>query len=584
VITDEEGTAAGPPTSREGRVRRLALRVLLGIAALFVVVYGVLFVLAGDRVPRGTTVEGVAIGGLKPVAAEDRLREALEPRSRTPIVVTGDDRRRSVDPADAGLTVDYGASVAAAGGGRSLMPDRLWKHYLGSQEIEAVVQVDESSMDEAVSSLAAAFDVPAVEGAVTFQDGVATPTAPREGQLVDIDATREALEDQFLHEGSVAIPRSSEGPAVDAAAVDEAMQTFAVPAMSGPVTIRLEGEEIVAPPRLFGQALSMTPQEGELVPAVDGPKLSAVLQRKLPTLGKEPVDATFRIVDGRPKLVPARSVVQFDVADLQQKFAEAVVKPAGERVAEVKATVAEPELTTAEARALGIKERVSTFTTYFPYADYRNVNLPRAAELINGTLLEPGETFSLNETVGERTEANGFTKGYIIKDGLFRIELGGGVSQIATTTFNAMFFAGLEDVQHKPHSVYISRYPEGREATVAWPSVDLRFRNTTPHGIFITAHVQKAPVGGQGAATVSMYSTKYWDISTRKSARYAVTAPPTRYLDAPDCEPSQGGPGFTVDVFRTFRRPGSESVVRTEKFHTVYNPEPRLICGKAPAD
>ena len=114
--------------------------------------------------------------------------------------------------------------------------------------------------------------------------------------------------------------------------------------------------------------------------------------------------------------------------------------------------------------------------------------------------------------------------------------------------------------------------------------MDLRFRNTTPYGIFISAHVQKAPVGGQGAATVSMYSTKYWDISSRKSGRYAVTQPPTRYLDAPDCEASSGGPGFTVDVFRDFRRAGSQTVERTEKFHTVYNPEPRLICGKEPAD
>ena len=267
-----------------------------------------------------------------------------------------------------------------------------------------MVAVDEASMAGVISSLAEVFGVPPVEGAVTFLDGVATAVTAREGQAVDRDATRDALEARFLHDGSVAIPRSPEPPAVDAAAVDEAMRTFAEPAMAAPVTIRIEGEEIVAPPRLFGQALSMTPQDGKLVPAVDGAKLSAVLQGKLPTLGKEPVDATFRIVDGRPKLVPAKSVVTFDEADLQQKFLEVLAKPADQRVAEVRATIAQPELTTAEARALGIKQRVSTFTTYFPYAEYRNVNLPRAAELINGTLLEPGETFSLNDIVGERTK------------------------------------------------------------------------------------------------------------------------------------------------------------------------------------
>ena len=122
MITDEADPAAVAPPSKDRRVLRPLFRVLLGFAVLFVVAYGVLFALASDRVPRGTTVEGVAIGGLKPKAAEDRLRDALEPRSRSLIVVTGDGTRRSVDPSEAGLTVDYRASVAAAGGGRSLAP------------------------------------------------------------------------------------------------------------------------------------------------------------------------------------------------------------------------------------------------------------------------------------------------------------------------------------------------------------------------------------------------------------------------------------------------------------------------------
>ena len=146
----------------------------------------------------------------------------------------------------------------------------------------------------------------------------------------------------------------------------------------------------------------------------------------------------------------------------------------------VEATVQEADFTTKDARALGIKEKVSTFTTYYPYAEYRNINIGRAAELVNGTVLKPGETFSLNDTVGERTAENGFTKGFIISNGVFKEDFGGGVSQMATTTFNAMFFAGLEDVEHKPHSFYIDRYPVGREATVAWGAVDLRFKNDTP--------------------------------------------------------------------------------------------------------
>jgi len=242
-------------------------------------------------------------------------------------------------------------------------------------------------------------------------------------------------------------------------------------------------------------------------------------------------------------------------------------------------------MTVAEAaEALGVKERISSFKTYYPYAPYRVTNIGRAAELIHLSVVLPGETWSLNQTVGERTAANGFVKGYIIKDGRFAEDLGGGVSQLATTTFNAMFFAGLKDIEHKPHSFYIDRYPVGREATVAWPYVDLQFQNDTDHGVLVQAYITPSTPSRSGAITVKMWSTKTWDISSRKSDRYAFTEPPTRYLDAPDCQASSGAPGFQVDVTRIFRRPGSVETVRTEKFHTVYNPEPRLICGKKPTD
>ncbi len=87
--------------------------------------------------------------------------------------------------------------------------------------------------------------------------------------------------------------------------------------------------------------------------------------------------------------------------------------------------------------------------------------------------------------MGERTAENGFTIGYVISNGVLVKDYGGGVSQMATTTFNAMFFAGLEDIEHKPHSFYIDRYPEGREATVAWPigrpELPQRHRLRRPH-------------------------------------------------------------------------------------------------------
>jgi len=201
-----------------------------------------------------------------------------------------------------------------------------------------------------------------------------------------------------------------------------------------------------------------------------------------------------------------------------------------------------------------------------------------ALGLDDGTLVLPGATFSLNGTVGERTAANGFVKGFIIEDGIFKEDYGGGVSQSATTTFNAAFFAGLEDVEHKPHSFYIDRYPVGREATVAWPTVDLKFTNNTPYGVLIQAGTTPSSPSAQGVATVTMWSTKYWEITTSESARYNLTEPQTRVLRTEDCYPNTGYGGFDIDVTRHFHLPSDPTQDHDELMHTTYTPSDTVIC------
>ena len=366
-------------------------------------------------------------------------------------------------------------------------------------------------------------------------------------------------------------------PDIDATDVREALNSFASPAVAAPVTLSFGGSDVKVFPADYTAALSLVPTNGELVPTLDGATLAGIVGTVV-TSGA-PVDATVALVNGTPQVVPAKPGVTFDPAQLEAGFLDAVAKPQGERTIQLEAKVARPDFTTKEARALQIDERVSTFTTYFPYAEYRNVNIGRAAELINGTVLKPGETFSLNDTVGERTEANGFTQGYVINDGILTQDLGGGVSQMATTTFNAMFFAGLEDVEHKPHSFYIDRYPMGREATVAWGAIDLRFTNDTPYGVLIQASVTPSTVSSSGVATVSMYSTKHWDITTTTGEQHNVTEPEVRRIDDRVCHPNEGYDGFDVDVIRYFTPVGANAESREpETFSTTYTPSDTVIC------
>jgi vancomycin resistance protein YoaR len=291
----------------------------------------------------------------------------------------------------------------------------------------------------------------------------------------------------------------------------------------------------------------------------------------------EPKDATVRLVDGRPQVVAAVNGISIAADDLKKAVEPALTAKGDERTVSVKLTGAKAKFSTEDARKLGIKEVTGEFTTYYPYAAYRNTNIGRAAQLINNTLLKPGETFSLNGIIGERTAANGFVEGYIIQGGKFKRELGGGVSQSATTTFNAMFFAGLKDIEHRPHTLYIDRYPAGREATVAWPTLDLKFQNDTKYGVLVQAFRVKGAPGRRGSITVRMWSTKTYDkVVATKAVRSNFTTGRDIEDDSPDCEPQSPVQGFDVRFDRLFYRNGS--VVKRENFYWRYAPTDRVRC------
>jgi vancomycin resistance protein YoaR len=293
----------------------------------------------------------------------------------------------------------------------------------------------------------------------------------------------------------------------------------------------------------------------------------------------EPKNATVRLVNGKPKVIPAVNGTTIKADNLKKAVEPVLIKPAAERTVSVKLTGDKAEFSTQDAKNLRIKHVTGQFTTHFPYAAYRNINIGRAAALMNGTLLKPGETFSLNQIVGERTKANGFTEGYIIKDGRFRKELGGGVSQSATTTFNAMFFAGLKDIEHKPHGLFIDRYPAGREATVAWPSLDLKFQNDTKYGVLVQAYIVKGTPSQQGSITVRMWSTKTYDkVVATSPIKLNFTTGREIKDDSKDCEPTSPVQGFDVRYQRLFYQNGS--VVRRENFSWTYSPTNRVICEK----
>jgi len=563
--------------------RRVIPWLLLVLLALFGAAYAAAWYYTGDRVARGTTIDGVHIGGLRPAAARQALGNGLADRAAASIVLSANGEPAVIRPAAAGLTVDLDRTIEAVTHPRGWDPRRIWQYAAGGSDHDAAVQVDRSALAEAVGAIADQVDDPAVPGSVGFHDGEPVAHYPQRGTVVDRRAAVRTVRRAFLHhfgaDDVVVLPTRTDRSPVTAAEVSRAMDEFANPAMSGSVLFRFAGRSVRLQPQDFSAALSMRPVGSRLEPHLDERRLLRKVRPRLERAERAPRDATVQVVDGKPRIVPARDGLRFSSRHVTDLFLRALRRPGGERVVDVPGTRVRPQRSTGDVRRLGIRERVSSFSTPFPYVAYRNVNLPRAAGLVNGTILEPGQTFSLNRVVGERAAANGNTLGYVISGSGYAKEYPGGMSQVATTTYNAAFFAGLEDVEHKAHSFYMSRYPVGREATVVWPHVDLRFRNTTPYGVLVRAWVDKATPQRRGAVHVEMWSTKYWDIRTHDSRRYDPTPPGVRHLSGPDCVPNRGYDGFSIDVDRLFYRHGSHRLDHRERVHTVYQPSDTVTCS-----
>lgn len=213
----------------------------------------------------------------------------------------------------------------------------------------------------------------------------------------------------------------------------------------------------------------------------------------------------------------------------------------GRGTASVPSTAVAPG--TSPAKLAGVDQLIGTFTTYHPCCAARVTNIHTIAAIVDGTVVAPGDTFSLNGKVGERTRAKGFVPAPAIVDHELQDQIGGGVSQFSTTLFNAVWFAGLPSLGHQPHSEYISRYPPGREATLDWQSIDNLFRNDTEAPIVIRA----------GYTGTSVTVALYGHTGDRKVV--STTGPRTN--------PTEKG-GFSVGVTRTIyddgRKTGTNSL------------------------
>jgi len=572
-----------PKTQKKSHGSSRKQKIVLGAGLVLAGLYVAGYFLTGSRMPANATVAGVNVSGMPPAAAQQKIDRALTPHLDDPVRLSQGEQEFQVKPDEAGLTFNVDKTVDEAGGARSWKPAKMWGLFFGDHEFGTELDVDDSKLRTIISTLADTIDQPEVEPQITFEKAKPVARKPANGRIVSREDTADVIRDAYLvAKEPAAIPMVVVEPTVDQFALDEAMETFAKPAMSGPVMLESGGKKAELPTTAFAPALIVQVQGGALKPSIDPKELAKPLQDSTTGLGKEAQDASINIEGGKPVIVSSKPGLGLQPEELAKTLLPVLPKSGAERSLQIEAKIVEPEFTTKDAKALKITEKVSEFSTTYDPAAYRDINQGRAAALLDGTIVKPGETFSFNDTLGERTAANGFTQGTVINGGVFREELGGGVSQVVTTTYNAAFFAGMTDIEHHPHDFYISRYPVGREATVYWGSLDLKFRNDTKYGVLVRAYIQKSAPGRQGVMTVQMYSTKVWDIKAGVSSRRNFRKPGLQYDPTDRCVAQSPVQGFDIDVYRTFYRGGKH--VKSETDTANYKAADEVRCEEKPDD
>lgn len=511
----------------------LVLAVIIALAAAG---YVALHHLAKGRLPLGTKIQGVSVSGLTVADARARLVHALGPDPRRPLHFVHAGHRYSFVPARSGVAIDYAASLNRAGADSDRWsPGALWTWLTGGDDVHAALAVDGSRFDAALQSLAGRVGRPAVEGTVEFQDGHAREVFGHPGLAVD-DSRMRTLVGRLIFDNHVApLPIHRQNAYVSAAAVRAAYRGFARTAMSGPVVLDFEGHRVVAPPALFGKALSMIPQQGRLIPLVDGKMLMKALEPVMRrTIGPKPRNARLVFRNGRPHIVPAVYGASYET-DAIAAALPAVLARRTHRVLHVHAAIANPKRTTADIRALGVRTIVGSATVGEPSA---------LAAKLNHTLVHAGHTLRLSQVVGGRS------------------------GPVASALFQAALRAGLTITAHTAPTVHDVKLTPGQEMT------DVAVRADPDAALYVSASSTGTSV------TVRLWSTRDWRVAVRASKPTNVTKPTATNDTASSCTPRPAVPGFQRAVTR-WRRPVAGGPVQRQTFRTTYQPVSGVVCGPA---
>ncbi|MDK1018764.1 MAG: VanW family protein [Actinomycetota bacterium] len=546
---------------------------------------------ASDRVARNITVSGVDVARQteeEAVASVEAYAAALTARI-TQVEVNG--QLFDVDPSALGLTFDVSSAVAEA---LTLHKDGAadWlKAFRNGIDVPLAASLDADVVrSHLVLWEREAIPNPAFEGSVSIVNRNVEFEYPRSGRAIDRDAAPALLLAALQAESGAVVPLPivQSDPKLTESEISAAVQR-ANRIIDRGVVLRNDEYEFelrVDPFDLAGalQAEVVNGDDPTIRFSLDHSVITRIIESVRESFEVPPVDAAWKIVlvddfedypdqfrikdspqkdvEGLPEndtieLIPSRNGTTVDAAEVAAAV-EAAALGDGEGTLPL-GSDALPAFTTEMAEAFGDLYELAEFTTWTPGRN-RVHNIQLMADLVDDSIVMPGETFSVNEVVGRRTPQKGFKSDCIIANGELSctedpINIGGGVSQFATTIFNTIFFSCLEVVTHTPHSIYYSRYPEGREATLGFPHPDIVFKNDTEAPVIVRTSYTPRTItvtffGNNGGTTCGAergYRTRSTDAAvTYRADEEGVVLPGEEFIA------SEGSGGWTIGTTRIF--------------------------------
>jgi vancomycin resistance protein YoaR len=536
----------------------------------------------GQKALGGVTIAGLAVAGAEGPEVEHKLAEHARGLAHRKLEVRIAAKRSTVAFTELGIEIAVRESAARAlGVGRSAgtLPNAV--RYLRSLWLvdpqPAVLRVDQAKLEASITKLETALiDDPPFAGGLGVEAGRLKPQPPRAGRKLARAAARQALTQAVALGGSSVTlstethsPTLAPGSLERASALVERLLRTTITLQTGNRVLRIEPAEL-------GPLVSSEVRGQELQLVLDRTRLDAWLAGRRASLEKPARDAGFEVsAKDEIRVIPSETGLTLVTEDVATALLQAAQQ--GDARGELPLRPEPlPARSTERAQQLGIVRLVGSFTTRHPCCQKRVDNIHRIASLVDGLVVEPGQTVSLNEVVGPRTHKNGFVLAPGIEDGEMVDTMGGGVSQFATTFFNALFHAGYDIIERQPHSYWFPRYPMAHEATLSWPKPDIIFKNDSAAGLLVKTSFTKTSI------TVKLYGdTGGRKVTSKVSERRDIVKPPVELLPNRDILPDEeevkegGMIGWSVIASRTVTF--ADGTKKEEKRKVTYRPRPRRL-------